>query len=249
LGLASEEERREFERLCLQYPELTEARNEFELALQNQAMENAVQPPVDCKEKIWSAIQQSPASNPSKLITMEPTISRRSTGMAWVAAASILLFLATGYFAYHFYSQRNDLENSTKLMEARIREKDSILSKIREQERIMHDPDVTVINMTAMTPSAPSANVYWDTTSSDVYLVVKNMPRLASGKQYQLWSLLNSDPKNPTSLGLFDGGEEKLILKMNNARKADAFAITIEKRGNTDGPDLSQLQVMGKTKL
>jgi hypothetical protein len=134
-------------------------------------------------------------------------------------------------------------------MEARIREKDSILSKIREQERIMHDPDVTVINMTAMTPSAPSANVYWDTTSSDVYLVVKNMPRLASGKQYQLWSLLNSDPKNPTSLGLFDGGEEKLILKMNNARKADAFAITIEKRGNTDGPDLSQLQVMGKTKL
>jgi hypothetical protein len=36
---------------------------------------------------------------------------------------------------------------------------------------------------------------------------------------------------------------------MNNAQKADAFAITIEKKGNTGPPTLEQLQSMGKTKL
>src|SRR5262249_34843966 len=100
--------------------------------------------------------------------------------------------------------------------------------------------------MVGIKPNAPAANVYWDTTSSNVFLVVKNMPLLASDKQYQLWALLD---KKPSSLGLFDGGNQKIILKMNNTQKADAFAITIEKRGNTGGPDLEQLQTMGKTKL
>jgi hypothetical protein len=36
---------------------------------------------------------------------------------------------------------------------------------------------------------------------------------------------------------------------MDGAQKADAFAITIEDRGNTGGPNLGQLQNMGKTKL
>jgi hypothetical protein len=36
---------------------------------------------------------------------------------------------------------------------------------------------------------------------------------------------------------------------MKNTQKADAFAITIESRGNTGGPNLEQLQSMGKAKL
>jgi anti-sigma-K factor RskA len=54
----------------------------------------------------------------------------------------------------------------------------------------------------------------------------------------------------PKDLGLFDPqGENKVMLKMNNTRKADAFAITIEKRGNTGGPTLEEVQTMGKPKL
>jgi len=40
-----------------------------------------------------------------------------------------------------------------------------------------------------------------------------------------------------------------VMLKMNNTQKADAFAITIENRGNTGGPNLEELQTMGKPKL
>jgi len=94
--------------------------------------------------------------------------------------------------------------------------------------------------------ASSSANVYWDSTSTDVYMVVKNMPKLPSDKQYQLWALIGS---KPIDLGLFDPPQSNVILKMKNAQKADAFAITIENRGNTDGPDLGQLQSMGRTKL
>ena len=109
---------------------------------------------------------------------------------------------------------------------------DERIEKLEEDTRIMKDPNMAVVNMVG-TEKAPasSANVYWDSTSQNVYLVVKNMPKLASDKQYQLWALIDGQPKD---LGLFDVQDEnKLILKMNNTQKADAFAITIETRGKT----------------
>ena len=110
----------------------------------------------------------------------------------------------------------------------------------------MHDPTVMVVNMVGLRGSSSSANVYWDSTSTDVYMVVKNMPKLPSDKQYQLWALIGN---KPVDLGLFDLPQSNVILKMKNTQKADAFAITIENRGNTGGPDLEQLQSMGKAKL
>jgi len=237
LGLLSAQERFEFEQYCETYPELKAARNAFELAIEKQAMENAVTPPAGVKEKILLAIQQTPKT--SKMISMEQlTTPRRSFGFSWLAAASVILFLVAGYFAYTFYNQNKELKKSNE----------EIAAELNERKKLEGE-NVTVVNMVAMKPNAPSANIYWDTTSSNVYMLVKNMPKLASDKQYQLWSLIDSNGLKPTSLGLFDGGEEKVIIKMNNAQKADAFAITIEKRGNTEGPDLGQLQNMGKTKL
>jgi anti-sigma-K factor RskA len=251
LGLATEQERAEFEQLCTQYPELVEARTNFELLLEKQVMQNAETTPVDSKNKIWSALQQVPSSNTSKIITMEPrtTRTRNASGMTWLAAASVILMLVAAYFAYDFRKKNDELKSSNEQMQAKINRIDSMMDAKAEEERIMHDPNVIVVNMKAMTPAAPSASVYWDTTSSKVYLVVKNMPKLASDKQYQLWSLIDSAGKmKPSSLGLFDGGDEKLFFKMENAQNADHFAITIENRGNTEGPDTKQMQIMGETK-
>ena len=200
-------------------------------------------PPANVKEKVFSAIHQNPAPNTSKIISIEPTI-RKSTGLRWMAAASIILFLVTGYFAYTFYNQNRELNDSLKSLQVKV-------DQMEEYHKIMSDPNVAVVNMVAMTPAKASASIYWDSTSSDVYLLIKNMPQLPSDKQYQLWSIINGQngQLQPSSLGLFDGENQKIILKMSNVKKADAFAITIEKRGNTEGPNLEQLQSMGKTKI
>ena len=251
LGLLTAQERFEFEQYCEAYPELKAARNAFELAIERQAMENAMSPPAIVKEKILSVIQQKSASNTSKIINMEPT-TRRSSGSRWMAAASIILFLVAGYFAYTFYNQNKELKTSNSELEAKVNSTDSILNKMREEQKIISDPNIAVVNLVGTTPAKATANIYWDSTSADVYLVVKNMPLLPSGKQYQLWSIINGPggQLQPSSLGLFDiGDNKKVILKMSNVKKADAFAITIENKGNTGGPNLEQLQSMGKTKL
>jgi anti-sigma-K factor RskA len=89
-----------------------------------------------------------------------------------------------------------------------------------------------------------SANIYWDSTSTNVFLVVKNMPKLPSDKQYQLWALIDGKPKD---LGVFDATDDKVILKMKNTQKAQAFAITIEKTGGSPSPTLDSMQSLGKT--
>jgi len=122
---------------------------------------------------------------------------------------------------------------------------DSILNQIVEEQKIVKDPNTTVVNMVG-TQVAPhsSANIYWDSTSTSVFLVVKNMPKLPSDQQYQLWALIDGKPKD---LGVFDASEDKVILKMKNTQKAQAFAITIEQKGGSPSPTLQKMQSLGKT--
>ncbi|MFZ1314353.1 MAG: hypothetical protein WAR38_15915, partial [Chitinophagaceae bacterium] len=56
LGLASDEERREFEKMCAQYPEVLQARFAFELAMEKQALENAINPTAELKDRILERI-------------------------------------------------------------------------------------------------------------------------------------------------------------------------------------------------
>jgi len=56
MGLASDAERAEFERLCKEYPELLAARRRFEDKLEGYASENAEPPPPEVKAKVLEAI-------------------------------------------------------------------------------------------------------------------------------------------------------------------------------------------------
>ena len=252
LGLLSPEESLEFEQLCARYPELVAARNDFEIALEKRLFSETVAPVTTLKSRIMDSIQQDTLANQAQVIDMEDR--KRSSSVSpikWVAAAAVILLLVSAYFAYDFYNRNKELEAKlaqSKDVETDMNEK---MKKLEEETRMMNmmsDPNVAVVNMVGtQAPVKSTANVYWDSTSSNVFLVVKNMPQLPSEKQYQLWALIDGQPKD---LGLFDvGNNQKLILKMKNTQKADAFAITIETRGNTGGPTLEQMQSHGKTSL
>ena len=250
LGLVSDEEKNEFEELCKRHPELVVARNDFEEALERLFLSEAAVPVLEVKEKVMNAIRHESSVNQSKIITMENANSgRNSSPMRWVAAAAVVLLLVSAYFAFNFYTKNKDLEAEL----SKSRESQSEMNDRLKQMEMISDPNVAVVNLKG-TEKAPqsSASIYWDSTSTDVYLVVKNLPKLPSDKQYQLWSIINGQDGGlqPKSLGLFDiGDDKKLILKMDRAQKADAFAITIESRGNQGGPTLEELQTMGKTGL
>ena len=96
---------------------------------------------------------------------------------------------------------------------------------------------------TQMSPGS-FANIYWDSTSKDVYLLVNNMPKPASDKQYQLWAIIDG---KPVDLGVIDEKvwDKKLLVQMKNVQNAQAFAITLEPEGGSPAPRGS-MYVMGK---
>ena len=252
LGLASKEERLEFEKLAAAHPELQQAREAFEMSLEQHAMANGVKPPQQVKDRFLEAIRESSRStsslNPSKIITMEnEKVPVRQAGWSrYVAAAAVILLAGLGWFTYRSHEQNKELQAANEKLQAKFNSTDSILNKIVGEQKELSNPDVTVVNMvgTQVAPKS-SASVYWDSASQNVFMVVKNMPKLPNDKQYQLWALIDGKPKD---LGVFDVTEQKFILKMKNTQKADAFAITIEQKGGSPSPTLEKMQSMGKLK-
>ncbi len=89
------------------------------------------------------------------------------------------------------------------------------------------------------------ATVYWDSRSKDVYLLVNNLPKPASQKQYQLWAIVDGKPVDAGMVDL-SGSQDNMLLKMRNIPEAQAFAITLEKEGGSPSPTMEAMYVLGK---
>ncbi|QEC41832.1 anti-sigma factor [Pseudobacter ginsenosidimutans] len=249
LGLAGQKEREEFEELCTRYPELVAARDAFEAKLEDIYMQHSstIVLPVGLRQSLMEATLTTShnQTKPTNVITME-NANRPVRRTNWLAVASVILLIVAAYFAYQFHSQNESLKQANVELQKRADSTDAILQQIIAEQKVFKDSNVTVVSMegTKIAPRS-SANVYWDSINSSVYLVVKNMPKLPTDQQYQLWALIDGKPKD---LGVFDADQDKVILKMTDTKKAEAFAITIEKKGGNPSPTLEKMQSLGKTK-
>ena len=236
LGLASPEERSEFERLAAQYPELREARIAFEKTLEKQAMDNAIAPPAFLKQKIVEAIGKSGKTFAAPLAPVIKMKASANTWMKYVVAACFILLAGSLFLNLSLYNKNKKLKENYNNSIARMND-------MNKDMRVMVDPGIKMAAMRGMPVSPQSyATVYWDTTSHDVYLLANNLPIPASDKQYQLWAIFNG---KPVDLGIFDIKKEKLLIQAKNAQGAEAFAITLEKKGGSRSPQ-GDMYVMGK---
>ena len=234
LGLASAEERSEFEQMCRQYPEVLQARIAFELLLEKQAMQNAIEPSADLKQRIFDEISSS-----AKIISIAEAPVRKMNWWKIAAAAFIILFAGSLY--WNFSLQKKKKELSEQLNGSNTR-----MAQLEQDLKILQgNPAIKMARMDGTTVSPQSyTTVYWDTTSHDVYLLVNNLPKPASDQQYQLWALLNGQP---IDMGMLEISEKPLQLyRMKNVQAAQAFAITLEKKGGSPTPHLDKMYVMGK---
>jgi anti-sigma-K factor RskA len=237
LGLASPEEQAEFESMCRQYPEVLQIRIDFELSMERQAMQNAVAPRPALKQQILNAALHT---NTSAVPITNETPVRKLNWLKYAVAACAVLLAGSIYWNVSQY-------NNNKKLQANY---DSTVTRLNNVEKdlamLVQNPNVKMAAMKGMEISPASfATVYWDTTSKDVYLLINNLPKPASDKQYQLWALLDG---KPIDVGMISNdffiGQKQLLLRMKNASGAQAFAITLEKKGGNLTPQ-GAMYVMG----
>lgn len=103
-----------------------------------------------------------------------------------------------------------------------------------------------IVDMKGMEIAPQSfATVYWNPGTKQVMLNVDNLPMPPADKQYQLWALKDG---KPIDAGVFDmkpGAGSDMFMMPVKIPEADAFAVTLEKKGGSPAPTLTQLYVMG----
>lgn len=235
MGLATDTERQEFETMAAMYPEIAEARTAFELALEEQLMKDAKQPPVHLKAAIEEKLSATVIEMNAFESEQEKIPVRRLGIWKLVAAASLLLVAATTYWAVSTNTKYKDAQAAKISLQNQLEQSTAQLNSLKQETQLLQKPGIKMAAMKGTTDPAVYATVYWDTASAskDVYLMINNLPQPASDKQYQLWALLNG---KPIDLGMIEVKEKRLLYRMKNVADAQAFAITLEPKGGSAAP-------------
>lgn len=165
-------------------------------------------------------------------------------------AASILLTIGL----FWMFTQNNELQSQIQLaeqenlkLEQQIADSDASLEQSQDLLNTIRDKDIAVVALGGQAVSPTSyAKAYWNKTEQKVFIDAQGLPEPPDGFVYQVWSL-KLNPLTPTSLGLLDDftTDENKVFALVNANESEAFGITLEPAGGSEGPNLEQLYTLG----
>lgn len=264
LGIATAEEAQELERLSLQYPELRAAVEDCRLTMEEYTALQAVEPPAGLKAQIWSALQEEtavPASLPAHP-AMEHTGStidfaanegkggrRVKLYRSLAAALALLIGSVTLNLILWNHSQQTEKEMAGMKQEqsrmlADNQDFRTRLEQKAQQLELLLNPEVKSIVLAGVgAHTSNNAMLLWDSRTKEVYLSMKQMPVPPSGKQYQLWAIVDG---KPVDAGVYALNGKELMQKMKTIPRAEMFAITLEQEGGSDVPTMEAMFVAGK---
>jgi len=252
LGLGSSESMQEVECMARVFPEVKVEILALQITLEKNIMETQVAPPPHLKKQILDTIDQLP----NEVTTPSPAIPTGSApavkkGKWFSGLIALLLLLLATLSLLNFRKNQQltaELDNykSEQLELNKNAEELNRMLEVRKHElRLLRDPGMAAITLTG-TPLSPAslAKVYWGKTNQEVYLEVHQLPAPPSGKQYQLWGIVQG---KPVDLGIFDipAPSDSALIKMKDVQGVTTFAVTLEPTGGNPDPTLDQMYVAG----
>ncbi|MDQ8006191.1 MAG: anti-sigma factor [Pedobacter sp.] len=271
MGLASEEEVRILECIQTHSPEVKQAILDAQSILEDFASREAIAPPPALKSAIWAKLQEEStdyAANmsndellskqealshvqvetepPTSSTPLYPSVVTEShqSPLKWYAiAASVLLIASIGLNLYLNGTQNNIKAELATLSNAQ-NTNEIAFNNLQRKWEMVNNPAIKAIPLAGVEKHPDmKAMVYFEKQSNEVYLTLENLPKAPQDQQYQLWAIVDG---KPVSLGVFDQDSTTAVQKMLTVNAAQAFAITLEKRGGSPTPTMENMYVMGK---
>lgn len=220
--------------------ESKEVRDEYESlqkTLAELAFAQAITPPPKIKNTLLKEISTK-------------TKNKQNFILSYTTAASIVFALSMGFTAYSFWTKWHEAEKKYNLLLSENQTMVATLKKASDEYEVLSNNNAiasspnfqrVILNGTENAPDY-QAVVFWNPEEEAVYLNASTFESLTESQQYQLWALIDG---KPVDAGVFDPDNQ--LIAMKNIGVADAFAVTIEKKGGSEQPDLSTLQVIGET--
>ncbi len=253
IGQADAKDTELVDRMRAMHPEVRTELERIEDSLQALARKGAVQPPAATRQRVMERISGKQHAPAREAVLRELPHQGATAGpWRWLAAASVAALLLSGAGNFMLFRELR----STRMELARLESGHQVLAQELNVQRtsyqhsqgqlsVVMDPrtDLVVLNATDTTTGA-KARIYWDRSADRVFIDVLKLPEPPTGKQYQLWALVDG---KPVDAGVFDmAADAEGLQRMKDIPNAQAFAVTLEKAGGSPTPDLGSLMLMGK---
>ena len=246
-GTLSEQERIEVETHLENYPELIDELRRIEKAIEAYASQQTLTPGSTVYDAIIQTIKNDKAHQQS---SPPPTTSNgtRMTSWLWKLFGAFALL-----FGLYFLNQDRLCKKTVREHQIII---DSLTNKIKRientnrlfanQSSLINDQHTTVVDMKGL-PIAPDAfaRIYYNPIKESTLIDLSDMPAVQSGKQFQLWALVDGSPVNMGVIPL-DANQRTGLLSMTFVPDAVGFAVTIEPLGGQATPSLDQMLIYGE---
>ena len=257
LGTSTAEETALVAELCTKYPELLGEIEAIEAGLLGFSEQLA--PPLNpsLKNKITGELTFNDAENTAsentasenKVVKTIPINSSSLSFYKFGMAASLLLFVSSFFYTVMLHRRVSQLNGelaevtaSKSYMAQEMQVQQASITTTREQLQIASDPKVKKVALNGMNSlSSMAAAILWNTETREVYFNAQAMPA-PGDKQYQLWAIVNG---KPVDAGMIELDSSGVFQKMKTIPEAQAFAVTIEKKGGSTSPSLETMCLLG----
>lgn len=248
MSALSRQEMMEVEAMAAAHPEVAYEISRTQDSLEEYAVAHARNPRPALRAEIMSAVAGS-TEGKGKVIPMKAGSNRN---LQWLAAACLSLLVISSiviYSLYHRWQTAEEryaslLNEQTVLTENYNFVKNSY-DKTLADLAIVRDQDARIITLQATDTSKQYlARVYWNRNSHNAFIDVVSLPVPASDKQYQLWALVGG---KPVDAGVFEMDSAKGIQQVKSILQADAWAVTLEPKGGSVSPTLTQMYLLSKS--
>ncbi|WP_316831329.1 anti-sigma factor domain-containing protein [Pedobacter aquatilis] len=266
LGDLSPEEALQVEEMAAQNPEVKAEIAAIEQAMEQYAMQNAIEPSADVETKLFEKLGISDEEDlaeasvspeygeAAKVIRLDGSDGKIRTLRYALVACIALLVISTGAL-FITYNKLNDAHDQIASLNLDKQKFAGVVSKLEfdikgldNMVAMADSKEWATIRMAGQAFSPKSKmNVYWNKKDKSVLInyVAMDLPKADKTHEYQLWALVNG---KPVSLGVFgrsDSTSTEALQKMQAIQEAQAFAVTLEPMGGSVNPTMEKLTVMG----
>ncbi len=261
LGILDPVEKEEVENMIQNYPEVRLEKNRIEASMEAFAQQEAVEPTNDLKEKIRSKLKFSSDTEQSfrseinlndlgilsNGVPLYPVRKSAERLYPYALAACVSLLIISGLSISMLYSRLNETRNNYSDLLNRSRQYGTQVAyfktELNKSRIVMDDPDYRKLSLPGTKAHANSlAVVWWNRKKHTVMIDPLGLPSTDKNHSYQLWAIVNG---KPVDAGVFEVNTDiKTVSQLKDIQSAQAFAVTLESKGGSSVPTMSEMYVM-----
>lgn len=230
------------------FPEIEEEINSISNTLLDTAAMSERSPSPELRNKVLGRLQElgkveekAPQAPVVTIETHKDRQARSPWNYAAAAAVAGLLILSGYLFRIQSVAKQDNerLTTQVRSLEQKVAANNLDIKRSAEMLDMYRSNNYKKILLRQLPGGSPvEVRLFWDTQTNYVYMGEMNLPAPPSDKQYQLWAIVNG---KPVDAGMINGQQ---LQKMKAFPQADAFAITLEKRGGSPVPTMEAMVAM-----